>query len=226
VRFRLPFTVFTALMGVAALPGCATDPAPANVLAAVTPTEQFPIEVTPVADEIMLAPHGWLSANQSAALGGLALRWRETGESPIVVEAPADGPGAASAQAAVQALHGYGVPQGSVQLTAAPAAAPDAPPAPIKVGFSRLEAVVPNCANRWEDLSRTSANRTHGAFGCAVSANLAAQIADPRDLGRPRTMTPADGDRRGTMLGKYRKGEPTGAERGDDERGVVSDSIQ
>lgn len=226
MRFRLPFTVFTALMGVAALPGCASDKAPPHVVAAVTPTEQFPIEVAPVADEILLAPHGWLSAAQSAALGELATRWRETGESPIVVEAPPEGPGAASAQAAAQALQGYGVPLGSVQLTAVAAASADGPPMPIKVGFGRLAAVVPDCASRWEDLSRTNANRTHAAFGCATSANLAAQIADPRDLGRPRTMTASDGDRRATVMGKYRKGESTSAERGDDERGVVSDSIQ
>lgn len=199
------------------------QPAP-HVLAAVTPTEQFSIEVASVPDEILLAPHGALSSNQSAALGELASRWRETGGSPIVVEASA-GAGGGTAQAAVQALQAYGVPAESVQVK--PAGEGDASaPAPVRVGFTRLAAIGPNCAGMWDELTNTGRNLTHSSFGCATTANMAAMIADPRDLTRPRDVAASDGDRRANVLGKYRKGQSTASERGDDERGAVSRSIQ
>ena len=42
---------------------------------------------------------------------------------------------------------------------------------------------------------------------------LAAQIEDPRDIQRPRAMTPADAGRRTVVFDLYRTGKPTSAER-------------
>ena len=49
-------------------------------------------------------------------------------------------------------------------------------------------------------------------LAAAVTANLAAQIEDPRDIQRPRPMTPADAGRRTVVLDLYRGGKPTSAE--------------
>lgn len=59
-------------------------------------------------------------------------------------------------------------------------------------------------------------------FGCAYQRNLAAMIADPRDLLGPRAESMGDAERRATVLGKYRRGEPTQTTRSQDESGVVS----
>ena len=41
---------------------------------------------------------------------------------------------------------------------------------------------------------------------------MAAQIANPRDILRPRDMTPPDGNRRATVFDSYRAGEQTSAD--------------
>lgn len=218
--------ISSALLAVA-LTACASlEPTPPHVAGALTPTEQFAIEVAPVADEILLAPHGYLSPAQTAALGELAMRWREAGEGAIVVQAPSAGPAGNSGRAAVAALQQFGVPAGSVQLSSPDPNDASVSSSPVKVGFGRLAAVVPDCANQWGELTRTRENLPHAAFGCATAANFAAQVADPRDLTRPRALTAADAERRGVVLGKYRLGERTGAETGEEDRGVVSRTIQ
>jgi len=225
---RLSLAYASAAVLIVGLSGCAsvsTEATPPHVLAAATPTEQFPIEVASVPDEILLAPHGSLSPAQSAALGELASRWRETGDSPIFVEA-SSGKGAGTAQAAAQALQAYGVPAEAVQVQPVAESEPAAAPVPVKVGFARLAAVGPNCDGLWDELTHTRKNLPYASFGCATAGNFAAQIADPRDLIRPRGGTPADGDRRATVMDKYRKGQSTASERGEDERGVVSRTIQ
>ena len=206
----------------AALAGCfAHAPAPPHPgLVALTPTEQFAVEVRSTIDEIHLAPHGGLSPAQHAALVDLADRWRDAGEGPVVLHAAAGGPAEATAHAAAHALQAAGVPPPFVQVTPYEAQT-GAPPAPVRVGYSRLVAVGPQCANLWTDVSSTARNLPQSTFGCAVTANIAAQIANPRDLVSPRPSYPADAVRRATVMAKYRKGEPTGATRNDDDRGDV-----
>jgi pilus assembly protein CpaD len=163
-----------------------------------------------------------VSPTQAAALGELVMRWRESGEDAIAVQGADAGPSRDTALAAVELLKAYGA-QARADLQPAGAAAA---PAPVRVSFARLEAVIPDCASRWGELTRTKENQPHAAFGCAVTANMAAQMANPGDLARPRGETPADGDRRADVMDKYRKGQPTATQRSPDERGVVSNAVQ
>jgi pilus assembly protein CpaD len=94
-------------------------------------------------------------------------------------------------------------------------AAPD-PRAPVLVGFETVRAVVPQLRDlagaTWDAPLR---NEVSANFGCAVNANLAAQIADPRDIVAPRGMTPSDSGRRAVVFDNYRKGEATAAKQED-----------
>ena len=224
MRTPLARTALLALLaGSGLLAACATPahaPQPTNPLA-VTPTEQYSVELAPAVDEILLAPHGAVSPTQAAALGELVMRWRDSGEDAIVVQAAETGPARDTALAAAELLKTYGA-AARVELQPAAGEAP----APVRVGFARLEAVLPDCSNRWGELTRTKENKPYTAFGCAVTANLAAQAANPGDLARPRAETPADGDRRADVLGKYRKGQPTATQRDAAEQGVVSNAVQ
>ena len=214
-------TAAPVLAACALAAGCAAPARSPSGFVALTPTEQFAIEVRSTADEILLAPHGTLSPAQESALAALADRWRDAGEGPIIVHATHGGAGMHTAHAAAHALQAAGVPSPFVRIEPGEAPA-DGPPPPVRVGYSRLVAVGPQCANLWGDLRHTAANEPQPAFGCAVTANIAALVADPRDLVTPRASYPADAVRRATVLEKYRKGEQTGAERSDDERGDVS----
>lgn len=202
------------------LAGCVSDRGPV-VETAITPTEQFAIEVRPEPDRVLLSARSpELSPAQVQALAALAMRWRDNPAGPLTIEAPAGAQNAAAAfgkaTAAAQALAGFGVPPGAV-VTSSYAAA-GRPDAPVQVGFVREVAVGPDCSGVHSDLTATYANGPTGGFGCAVTANFAAQLANAADLSAPREMTPADAARRGVVLGKYQRGEPTGTPRSDNPR--------
>lgn len=211
------------------LQACATDSGPGPA-AALTPTEQYPIEVRQNPDEIRLAIHDrGLTEGQQAALTALVDRWRETGGGPVTVQAPR-GPGDAVAGAyanqAAQTLVDLGVPGEQIRMAGyqpqAKGADPKAPP-PLIVGFASYQAVGPQCGH-WDNMTSTGANKPYANFGCAVSANFAAQIANPRDLLAPQHMTPADATRRTNVLDHYRKGEITSTVKDDQSNATTKPS--
>ena len=59
----------------------------------------------------------------------------------------------------------------------------------------------------------TADNQTPKNFGCSVQHNIAAMVADPRDLLGPRAMDVADAVRRGMVMDHYEKGEITQADK-------------
>jgi pilus assembly protein CpaD len=221
----LRILVKTVLVGaaVAGLSACASTPpdqGPSKLAATETQQWMDRIKVDSAPDEILLAVHtGGLSANQSAALEALVSRWMEAEARELVVAAPNHGAMAIQIRDRL-ALLGAG---SRVRIIGVDPAAADQ--GAIRVGFVRYEARPIKCG-RWENLTATRDNTVSENFGCAMAANIAAQVANPEDLLRPRDMTPADTGRRDTVLGKYRKGEVTSSAKDDQASGVVSKAIQ
>lgn len=215
IRFTkstLPLSATLALGGLL-LTGCMGGPASLGGEAPLTPTSRYSLQVEPGLDRIALAVHETgLSTNQQAALSDLVNRFAMEGAPTLVVEAPAGGdPVASQAAWNVKAgLMAAGAPDHMIRVVSY--AGPD-PRAPILVGFETLRAVVPQCGTQWGSLTRTGDNQSASNFGCAVNANLAAQIANPRDIVSPRAMTPADAQRRAVVFDNYAKGEQTAAVR-------------
>lgn len=212
-----------ALAATLALGACASaslhpDAAPEARLA----TEQFPIKVEDRQQEMLLAAHAeGLSPNQRAALSELAADWRDRGRGPIQIRTPDGEAGRRIGEAARLALISSGAPDNQISLVPYTAG----PDAPVRVAFLQRAAAIPDCGAQWSNLTSTGDNFPHANFGCAVSANMAAQIADPDDLLAPRPMDPADAGRRQTVLDKYRKGEITGAAR-PAEDGYISNAVK
>ncbi len=82
-------------------------------------------------------------------------------------------------------------------------------PVPIRLSYAALVAKTGPCGRWPEDLADTSENKNYFNFGCANQQNLAAQIADPRDLLSPRGVDTIDAQRRTTVIDNYRRGEAT-----------------
>ncbi|MFN3816670.1 CpaD family pilus assembly protein [Brevundimonas sp.] len=219
-----PLMLIAGMAAAALLSACAggagtTTPVP------LTPTSRWALQVEEGHDRIALAVHETgLSANQRAALSALAGRFAHAGGDVIVVEAPAGADPVASdaAWSARAALQDMGVPANRIRVESYHA--PD-PRAPIVAGFTTVQARVPRCGTAWESLSQTASNQSQSNFGCAINANLAAQIADPRDIVQPRTMTPADAGRRTVVFENYRAGELTSAPQEDLVRSRVSQAV-
>ena len=211
-----------ALMSLAA---CATSaPKPVTPL----PTEHFQAKVEEVPDQVALAIHAeGLSAHQQAALSDFVARWREANGGLIVIKTPADGAEPDQAKSmgyGVQSqLQALGVPSERIQLAAYQAGDPKAP---VLASFQRLTAEGPDCSGGWDNLTSTMNNEPYKHFGCALVANFAAQIADPRDLVAPPNLAPADNSRRQVILTKYREGKVTASDKDTQASGAVSTAVQ
>jgi pilus assembly protein CpaD len=216
----------TPLAGAFLLAGCAhADPDAVarsmtpNVLDAWTGA----IQVTSQPDEIRLAAHPTgLSGSQARALAEFHARWMQAEGGLITVSAPNQGGYRVGSETRAYLL-GQGAPAEKVLLIGYDTADPG--DAPVVVGFKRYAVATPNCGS-WEDVTRTMGNRAIDNLGCAVTANMAMQLANPEDLITPRTMDPADPSRRAVVFDKYRKGQVTSSAKDTQASGAVSQAIQ
>jgi pilus assembly protein CpaD len=212
------------------LAGCAASSAgPETAVAPRTASEQWNdrVFVDSRPDEVLLVLHAeGLSVSQSQALDSLLARWLAAEAREIVVSAPRGGANGEvagrMAVAARQRLVAMGAPAASVRVMGYDAGG--GPTAPLKVGFLRYTAHVPQCGG-WENVTGTRDNKAYENFGCAVTANMAAQVANPEDLLSPRPESPIDSGRRATVLDKYRKGEVTSSAKDAQSNGIVSKAV-
>ena len=216
---------------IAAIAACAAacastppkDPS-ASPRAGLTTTEQFTAKVTKTPDQILLAPHAdGLSAAQIAALTDLVDRWRNAGAGSLLIQAPSHGGGSAfrTATAVQLQFESLGVPENSIRLEGYTGA--DHPGAPIVVAFDRYEAKALACGRDWQSFTRSASNDPNSNFGCAVTANMAALVANPADLVTPRASDPADAQRREAVITKYRAGAITSTAHDDQADAAISD---
>lgn len=206
---------------------CASPRAEAEK-AIVNPLERFPLTAHDEADETRLAVHpGGLSSNQAAALAGVADRWRDAGGDVLTLTVPERGPqemaARAMAEQARNTLMQDGVDPRAIRIGGYDSAGDAA--APIVASFASIAADVPQCGKSWDNLSGTQSNNNQSNFGCAVAANMAAQIANPADINGPQAMTPSDAGRRAAVIQNYRKGAVTSAAIDPNGSGAVSKAI-
>jgi pilus assembly protein CpaD len=217
-----------AAVGLAALlAGCAT-PIPGANDKAETPTQRFEAKVTPKAEEVRLAVHAQgVSPRQADALNKFVENWRDNDGGRIGIQAPSQGVDSASAyrmsESARSFLMSQGVPPEQIEVTSY---TPEAQAEPaLLVGYLRFEAELPECGKTWTNIAHSLKNDVQPNFGCSVTANMAAQMADPGDLLGPRRMTPQDGARRQDVLDKYRRGEVTSSKSDSAANGKISSAV-
>lgn len=203
-------TALIALSTACVLAGCATSSG-YEAAPPLTPLSRYSLMVEPGVDRIALAVReDGVSPAQRSALADLAYRYAMSGNGAVRVEAPAgDDPISSRHAYAVRAvLEEAGVPADRVRVVSY--AAPD-PRAPVLAGFETLRAFVPNCAAEPRRMEGRASNAASIGLGCAITANMAAQIADPRDIVGARLMTPTDSGRSAVVFDNYRKGQATSA---------------
>lgn len=93
----------------------------------------------------------------------------------------------------------------------------------VELNYISYQANTAPCGDWSEDLAHTIDNKTAANLGCSVQHNIAAMVADPRDLMGPRPMDGADADRRATVVTNYEKGSPTAATKTPDQSSAISD---
>jgi len=204
--------------------------------------DKFPITVAPKQENMALLPvlagknlvHGDAQKIASFASGFL-----QSGHGPLAIILPGV-PNTPQLTAQMQAVNSVladrGVPSSRIEwriaspAAAAPtgnasagAVATPAPAGPLVFSYTRYTATLEKDCGIWEKSMITRDNQPWDNFGCAGQHNLAAMVADPLDLERPRDTTPIDVDRRTVVYKAYREGTKTASERSADEKGTISD---
>ena len=92
----------------------------------------------------------------------------------------------------------------------------------VDVSYIAYVARAQPCGDWSEDEAFTQENHTSANFGCSVQHNIAAMVADPRDLLGPGAMGPVSTNRRAVVMDHYEKGEITQANKATDQQAEVS----
>lgn len=93
----------------------------------------------------------------------------------------------------------------------------------VELGYMVYTASTAPCADWSENAADNASNLPRQDFGCSVQHNIAAMVADPRDLATPRGMGPSDATRRGTVIENYEKAQTTGTAKSTQQSGNVAD---
>lgn len=151
-----------------------------------------------------------------------------SGASLMAVVAPSGSPNqVAAASIAVQVeqvLRHAGVSPRAIEYRVY-RAGPEERNAPVRIAYNRVAAHTAPCGPWPDQVSDTGQNRNYAAYGCATQQNLAAIVASPLDLIYPRGLTPADAQRRATVLDHYRKGESFSADLSKETGGSVATGV-
>jgi pilus assembly protein CpaD len=178
----------------------------------------YPITVTPRMETLRVPFNGNISPDTDSRLVAFAKDYLENGNGAISISVP-DGDSGARRYFASR-LSDLGVPAWRIMIgnseTAEPAQV-------VELSYIRYAAEPAPCGDWSTNIADTASNMPPPNFGCATQHNLAAMVADPRDLVAPRGADAADAQRRMTVLDKYRKGQTTPAEKTAEQSGAVAD---
>jgi pilus assembly protein CpaD len=177
------------------------------------PAANHPITVEPSYRSIKLpfsASDAGLMPDDAAHFSVFVSEFMSSGNGAISITAPA-GPGANAAIGYFgERLASLGVPRDRIMV----GTRQQVGDGKVEIGYVAYVAHAEPCVGDWStDWSDGASNQPPPNFGCAVQKNIAAMVADPRDLVEPRTMDASDATRRSTVMGHYEKGEITQADK-------------
>lgn len=223
---RIPHILLLGLTGLAAT-ACTSPPLANDARHYYNVEEQYPITVEPqvatLAVQVDSGMHS-LARGEDDRVATFAARWKARGQGLINVAAPTGPSSDARALAHLRkVLAANGVDSKAVQFTTYEPANGDQQ-APISISFVAYTASAPECGGDWStNLGYEPRNTPISSFGCATQHNMAAIVADPRDLVEPRPSEPSDAARRTDVLNKYQQGVLTRTQRDSSDNGASSD---
>jgi pilus assembly protein CpaD len=170
------------------LAGCQYDEVMMDNYQPTAVNERYPIRVTEARTKTGIrAPRGTLNTEQGNAVANFAIEVRRSSAPRVEVLYPSGGGASRQlAQSIAASLVDQGVPQSRILVRSYAGGASS----PIELVLTRKVAVTRECGDWSSDLSYTGSNEPHSNFGCATQQNIAAMIANPEDLERPRETGP------------------------------------
>jgi len=195
-------------------------------------TIRHPIVVT--GDEVRLTVQGTrnnrgLTGSQRGRINAFISNYRDSGTGILKIKAPSAALNDVSAARVVaevrRIVERNAIPRSSIQMiNYYPRKSRRS--SPVILSYRHYSASTNECGAWPESYTQTSKNQPPWSFGCATQNNLAAMVANPRDLIVPRNSSAADAQRRDTVFDKYRTGEDTTAAASPQASGLVSNVAQ
>ncbi len=194
---------------------------------AVDPSERHPILVSKRAVHLDVeAPRGSMGLTRAQAdhVRAFLREYRAQGQGGLQIAAPSGAANEVAAMRTVRSVRALmraeGVRPGAVRTV--PYYGEGDPQPPVKISFLRYVAEAPECRDWSTNLAESERNLPYPNMGCATQRNLAAMIANPRDLVEPRGLSARPSERRDAQWKKFVKGEPTIAPRHEEEKLWIS----
>jgi len=184
------------------------------------PAVNHPIAVEPSYQTLKVANSEPLSREDSEKLSAFAADFMDRGDGSMTIAAPA-GRDAPNIIAAIgDQLVALGVPRSRILVGQQDQAGTGDK---VEIGFITYIAHTQPCGDWSVDAAHNADNLPMPNYGCSVQQNIAAQVADPRDLVQPRPMGPSDTERRMQVYSKYQQGQITSSKKTPAQSAAVSD---
>ena len=204
---------FLAAAALVVTGSCTTTPDTTPGMAMLDGARNHPILVEPSYRALKLdwAPStGGLTPAEQAQFDAFVGDYLAHGNGSIAISTPAAMGSQDVAQWFAARINALGVSRDKILI-----AAHDAPQNDmrVEVNYVTYQARTDKCGDWSDNLAFTLMNDTPKNFGCSVQQNIAAMVADPRDLIAPRDMAESDAARRATVVTNYEQGKVTSAEK-------------
>ncbi len=184
------------------------------------PALNHAITVEPSYRSLKIANTDSMSRDDADKLAAFAQDYLTSGNGSITIAAPS-GPDAPKVIAAVgEQLADYGVPRTRILVSQQDQTVSDGR---VEIGYIRYVAHTQPCGDWSANAADTADNLPMPNWGCATEQNIAAQVADPRDLVQPRGTGTSDATRRMQVLNKYEQGQVTSSQKTAAQSAAVSD---
>jgi pilus assembly protein CpaD len=181
-----------------------------------------PITVAPHYETVRLAfsdAAAGLSPEDGTKLAGFVEDYLSRGDGAISVSAPS-GPASSTALAYFgEHLAQMGVPRTRILVGTHDSANGDTR---VEIGYIVYSARTDTCGNWTQDAGDTASNLPMPDFGCSVQHNVAAMVANPRDLMTPQGLGAGDATRRQTVIDTYEKAQATASQKSSDQSANLS----
>ncbi|MEO7053659.1 MAG: CpaD family pilus assembly protein [Rhizomicrobium sp.] len=185
------------------------------------PIANHPITVEPSYQSVKLSyTGGVLAAADAPKLEAFLADYRRHGNGKIAISVPAGANMQQTVISLANQINEMGVGRDRILVASRDAGTGGSQ---VELNYISYQARTTECGNWNEDLAYTAENRTASNFGCANQHNLAAMVADPRDLLGPRAMDGADAARSQAVIGNYEAGKVTASDKGADQKTAITD---
>jgi pilus assembly protein CpaD len=172
-----------------------------------------PIAVEPSFRDLKLSFSGGtegMTAEDSVKFDAFLADYRTHGNGSLGISVPGGGASRMAITYFAERAAATGISRDKILVSTHDAANGDSR---VDVSYIAYTAHTDACGDWSENLAFSADNQTPKNFGCSVQHNIAAMVADPRDLLGPGGMGPVDTDRRAVVLDHYQKGEITQADK-------------